>query len=210
MVNTLENVLVFNGLSSDILSRLSYKTELGRSLKNSLRHFDRQSLVEELCSYTEWLNEQSVWEEVSLDYRIKSIDSLIMKYERYYPNRQVFKTFNDVLGFRAFCDDYSILLNACDKLYRVVDMTQGKSNDDGYRGVHIYYQKDNFHYPIEIQFNTYYDRQLNNWLHDYLYKKDYPIAVGTKMRNQYEKGIIRNKADFEKELNHVLSCGKRC
>lgn len=33
-----------------------------------------------------------------------------------------------------------------------------------------YYQKDNYHYPIEIQFNTYYDRQLNDWLHDKFYK----------------------------------------
>ena len=31
-------------------------------------------------------------------------------------------------------------------------MSKGKSNDDGYRGVHVYYQKDNKHYPIEIQF----------------------------------------------------------
>ena len=45
-------------------------------------------------------------------------------------------------------------------------MSKGKSNDDGYRGVHVYYQKDNKHYPIEIQFNTYSDRQLNDWLHD--------------------------------------------
>ena len=44
-------------------------------------------------------------------------------------------------------------------------MSHGKSVDDGYRGVHLYFQKDNLHYPIEIQFNTLYDRQLNNWLH---------------------------------------------
>lgn len=34
-------------------------------------------------------------------------------------------------------------------------MSHGKANDDGYRGVHVYYQLDNFHYPIEIQYNTY-------------------------------------------------------
>ena len=53
-------------------------------------------------------------------------------------------------------------------------MTKGKAIDDGYRGVHVYYQKSGRHYPIEIQFNTLFDRQLNNWLHDYLYKKNYP------------------------------------
>lgn len=29
-------------------------------------------------------------------------------------------------------------------------------------GVHLYYQMDNTHYPIEVQYNTYFDRQLNN------------------------------------------------
>ena len=33
-------------------------------------------------------------------------------------------------------------------------------------------------YTHLIQFNTLFDRQLNNWLHDYLYKKDYPIETG--------------------------------
>ena len=46
-------------------------------------------------------------------------------------------------------------------------------------GVHLYFQMDNDHYPIEIQFNTLYDRQLNNWLHDYLYKKAYPMRSGS-------------------------------
>ena len=43
-------------------------------------------------------------------------------------------------------------------------MSNGKAVDDGYRGVHVYYQKSGQHYPIEIQFNTLFDRQLNNWL----------------------------------------------
>ncbi len=33
-------------------------------------------------------------------------------------------------------------------------MSNGKAADDGYRGVHAYYQKSGKHYPIEIQFNT--------------------------------------------------------
>ena len=44
--------------------------------------------------------------------------------------------------------------------------------DDGYRGVHLYFQLYNNHYPIEIQFNNTYTIQLNNWLHDYLRQKD--------------------------------------
>jgi putative GTP pyrophosphokinase len=73
--------------------------------------------------------------------------------------------------------------------------------------VHLYYQKDNSHYPIEIQFNTLYDRQINNWLHAYLYKKNYPDEVGFKMRLAYEEGKIKNATEFEEVLNNVLYSG---
>ena len=81
--------------------------------------------------------------------------------------------------------------------------------NDGYRGVHLYYQINNSFYPIEIQFNTLYDRQLNNWLHDYLYKKDYPNYIGAILRNNYEKGFINNVKDFEEVLHGALSNCKR-
>lgn len=71
--------------------------------------------------------------------------------------------------------------------------------------MHVYYQRDSKYYPIEIQLNTLYDRQLNNWLHDYLYKKDYPNEVGEKMRGHYENGKIRNVDDFKEVLENVLS-----
>ncbi len=144
---------------------------------------------------------------VSLDFRVKSYESIENKYERYYPNTQVFKVFNDILGFRAFCDDYSYLIDNSSQLFRVVDMSKGKANDDGYRGVHLYYQVDNNHYPIEIQFNTLYDRQLNNWLHDYLYKNDYPPELGIELRKRYEHGEILSEKDFTGVLyNDLLGC----
>ena len=92
--------------------------------------------------------------------------------------------------------------------FAVADMSEGKADDDGYRGVHLYFQLDNEHYPIEIQYNTLYDRQMNNWLHDYLYKKDYPGKVGRQLRLMYEQGKIKNEAAFEEALNDVLSGGK--
>lgn len=79
-------------------------------------------------------------------------------------------------------------------------MSAGKANDDGYRGVHLYFQLDNRHYPIEIQYNTLYDRQFNNWLHEYVYKKDYPLSVGQKLRQNYENGLIKNSDDFMEAL----------
>ena len=199
-----EDLLLMNGLSTQILERLSYESHLRKSLKYNLHHFDKEALQSELFDMTKWLRKQSVLDEIALDYRIKSIGSITLKYERYYPDRQVRKTFNDILGFRAFCDDYRELIGQDSDVFRVVDMSDGKSSDDGYRGVHLYYQLDNRHYPIEVQFNTLYDRQMNNWLHDYLYKKGYPDEVGKELRGRYEKGRIRSKEEFEEELNDVL------
>ena len=203
----IEDILQLNGLSVQILEQLSYESHLGKSLKQNLRHFDRDALMTELAEMTDWLSQQTILDEIGIDLRIKSIDSISLKYERYYPeNRQVRQVFNDILGFRAFCDDYQELIGQDSSVFRIVDMSRGKANDDGYRGVHLYFQKDNFHYPIEVQFNTLYDRQINNWLQSYLYKKNYPNEVGQRMRTLYEDGKIRSREDFEEVLKNVL-CG---
>ena len=126
-----------------------------------------------------------------------------------YPDHQTRKVFNDVLGFRAFCDSYDQILDEDSSQFRIADMSSGKAVDDGYRGIHVYYQKSGKHYPIEIQFNTLFDGQLNNWLHDYLYKKSYPIETGCIMREKYESGLIRNEHECKKVLNNVLSGSER-
>ncbi|MGN0265255.1 MAG: hypothetical protein ACI4DX_12895 [Oliverpabstia sp.] len=203
-----DQLLKMNGLSLEILDFLSYESQLGISLKKNLHHFDKDLLIQELIAMTEWLDEQEILADIALDYRIKSIDSILNKYDRYYPDHQTRKVFNDILGFRAFCDKYDGLLNNKSVLFRVADMSKGKAVDDGYRGVHVYYQKSGKHYPIEIQFNTLYDRQLNNWLHDYLYKKEYSNLVGKMMREKYESGLIKNDDEFKEVFENVLSCCK--
>lgn len=200
-----EYLLKMNGLSREILGSLSYESKLGIPLKRNLHYFDKNRLIEELMDMTAWLDEQEILSNIALDYRVKSLDSILLKYDRYYPDHQTRKVFNDILGFRAFCDDYLQVLEFETTQFRVADMTCGKSVDDGYRGVHVYYQKSGKHYPIEIQFNTLFDRQINNWLHDYLYKKDYSIKIGKLLRIQYENGLIRNETEFKEALENVLS-----
>lgn len=204
-----EQLLKMNGLSVKILDVLSFESHLEIPLKKNLHYFDKESLIEELIAMTEWLDEQELLSEIALDYRIKSLDSILMKYERYYPDHQTRKVFNDILGFRAFCDSYEQILEEKSPQFRIADMTKGKSVDDGYRGVHVYYQKSGRHYPIEIQFNTLFDRQLNNWLHDNLYKKNYSIETGKIMRDKYESGFIRNEHEFKEVLNNVLFDSER-
>lgn len=178
-------------------------------MKKNLHYFDKELLIAELVAMTEWLDEQEIFSGIALDYRVKSFDSILLKYDRYYPDHQTRKVFNDILGFRAFCDSYDQILEEESVQFRIADMSSGKAVDDGYRGVHVYYQKSGKHYPIEIQFNTLFDRQLNNWLHDYLYKKNYPIETGRIMREKYESGLIRNEHEFKEMLNNVLFSSER-
>lgn len=200
-----EYLLKMNGLSVDILRQLSYESHLGIPLKRNLHYFDKDALLAELNQMTDWLDGQNALADIALDYRIKSIDSIILKYNRYYPDHQVRKVFNDILGFRAFCDSYDDILTGDNSEFHIADLSHGKANDDGYRGVHAYFQLSGRHYPIEIQFNTLYDRQINNWLHDYLYKKDYPVSIGYIMRQKYENGLIKSTSEFEEVLKDVLS-----
>ena len=202
----MNSVLEENGLTIELLNQLSYKSQLGKSLKKNLHYFDKDELMKEMKNMVDWLDEQECFSNIVLDYRIKSMDSIELKYKRYYPNRQVRQVFNDVLGFRAFCSDYAVVVSMESDVFRIVDMSKGKANDDGYRGVHLYYQIDNNHYPIEIQFNTYYDRQFNDWLHKYLYKKGYDNSIGVKLRYEYENGKIVNEKQFEEVLKNVLCC----
>lgn len=200
-----DGILALNGLSTDVLIDLSFKSKLNISLKKDLHYFNRSELLNELFYMTEWYDLNTLLADISIDYRIKSHESIVRKYEKYYPSGQARKTFNDILGFRAFCDNYDELFILDSKFFRIANMSKGKANDDGYRGVHLYFQIDNSYYPIEIQYNTLYDRQLNNWLHEYVYKRGYPNEIGQILRTYYETGKIRNEAEFTEVLKNVLS-----
>ena len=90
-------LLEMNGLSLEILQALSYESHLGIPLKRNLHHFDREALIDELFDMTKWLDAQEVLGSIALDYRIKSRDSILLKYARYYPDHQVRKVFNDIM-----------------------------------------------------------------------------------------------------------------
>ena len=201
----MSNILQRDGLTIELLGELSYKSKLGINLKKNLHYFDKEALFEELIKVNEWYDEAESLHDLALDYRIKSVQSAILKYNRYYPDHQARKVFDDLLGFRSLCDNYDDIfdLKTFPEL-RVADMSNGKANDDGYRGVHVYYQLDGSHYPIEIQYNTYYDRQFNNWLHKYIYKKSFNNEVGLQLRKMYESAKILTEQDFKEAMEHVL------
>lgn len=201
----MSDILERDSLTTDILKKLSYQSKLGINLKKNLHYFTSEKLIKELIEVNEWYDSAEGLDDLALDYRIKSVQSAILKYKRYYPDHQARKVFDDLLGFRSLCDNYEevLQLKKIDK-FRIADMTNGKANDDGYRGIHVYFQLDGKHYPIEIQYNTYYDRQFNNWLHKYVYKKKYDNSVGCYLRKRYESAKILSEKEFKEELDHVL------
>lgn len=203
---TFAEILERDGLSLEELKTLSFQSNLGISLKKNLHYFDQSQLLEELDEVRRWYLMQPQLSDLPIDYRIKSQQSIELKFSRYYPDHQVRKVFNDILGFRSLVDSYKPLLgSSLSDSIRIADMSLGKAHDDGYRGVHVYYQRSGFCYPIEIQYNTFYDRQFNNWLHKYTYKRVLDVRVGARLRLLYERGKIRNEEQFVRSIRDVLS-----
>ena len=188
----------------NMLSKISYPTRLGKSLKNTLRKFDKESLFDEINSLIFYLTEHEA--EISHEHRIKSLQSCNLKYNKYYPSMEVEKVFNDILGIRIIIDDYAIVDDlSLPAGVEIADIRNGKAKDDGYRAIHMYYQKDHYHYPIEIQFMTPKDQQFNEWLHIFLYKYVSDDSIGVQLRALYDNGIIVSEEDFRKEMRKLCA-----
>ena len=86
--------------------------------------------------------------------------------------------------------------------FRVVDLRDGKKEDDGYRAIHLYYQRDNLAYPIEIQLWCGNDFQYNVWSHRHVYKYD-SADTGRKMYDLYIQNQIRSEEEFICCLNKI-------
>lgn len=131
----MEDILKKDGLSFELLKELSFRSDLGIRLKKNLHYFDKEVLFQELLNVNRWYDTCELLGELIIDYRIKSIQSAILKHERYYPDHQAAKVFNDMLGFRTLCDSYEEVISiAGHDNVRVADMSGGKARDDGYRG----------------------------------------------------------------------------
>ena len=91
-MNTLEK----DGLSIDLLYQLSFRSRLGINLKKNLHYFDKEQLMAEIAGVLDWYDEHIFNFDISADYRVKSYQSALLKYERYQPDHQAGKVFNDL------------------------------------------------------------------------------------------------------------------
>lgn len=187
-------------IPKETLDALSYRSTLGKSLKQiSLRATPLGTILEDIAKYRASYIDTLVQENL-IGSRFKSDDSIIRKYEKTLRTNGGFKQcFNDVLGFRLRFEEYP---SEFPDYFRVVDLRSGKLVDDGYRAIHLYYQRDNLAYPIEVQLWCGDDYYFNLWSHKYVYKYQTP-ETGKKLYQEYAEGKIRDERDFLKRLREI-------
>ncbi len=188
-------------ISKDALDALSYHSSLGQSLKQiSLRKTPLDLILQDIAQYREsYIN--TLIQENLIGTRFKSDDSIIRKYQKTLRTNGGFKQcFNDVLGFRLKFDDYP---TEFPDFYRVVDLRNGKKIDDGYRAIHLYYQRDSWSYPIEIQLWCGRDYLFNTWSHQYIYKYRSP-DIGRELYKAFDAGEISSEQEFIAKLAIVM------
>lgn len=180
-------------ISKKILDELSYTSTLGRSLKQiSLSKTPLEEILNDIGKYRAGYMDILIQENL-IGSRFKSEDSILRKYNKTIITDGGFKQcFNDVLGFRLRFDEYP---TEFPEYYRVVDLRRGKQIDDGYRAIHLYYQRDNIAYPIEVQLWCGEDYQFNIWSHRWAYKyEDY--MLGKKLYDLYKEGKLVSEDQF--------------
>lgn len=189
-------------ISKDALDLLSYRSTLGQSLKQI--HLSRtpiEVILEDIAKYRESYIETFVQENL-IGSRFKSDDSILRKHEKVLRTGGGFKQcFNDVLGFRLEFDEYP---TEFPDYFRVVDLRQGKQVDDGYRAIHLYYQRDSWSYPIEVQLWCGRDFCFNIWSHQYAYKYS-SESIGLHMRELFDAGDIQTEQAFKNKLKELTS-----
>lgn len=193
-------------ISKDVLDLLSYRSTLGQSLKQiHLSRTPMEAILEDIAKYRESYIETFVQENL-IGSRFKSDDSILRKYEKVLRTGGGFKQcFNDVLGFRLKFDEYP---TEFPDYFRVVDLRQGKQVDDGYRAIHLYYQRDSWSYPIEVQLWCGRDFFFNIWSHQYAYKYS-SETIGLHLRELFDAGDIQTEQAFKNKLKELTSTDGR-
>lgn len=187
-------------ISREILDMLSYRSTLGQSLKQiSLRATPLESILDDIAKYRSSYIDVLVQENL-IGSRFKSEDSIIRKYEKTLRTGGGFKQcFNDFLGFRLRFAEYP---GSFPDYFRAVDLRQGKRVDDGYRAIHLYYQRDSLAYPIEVQLWCGRDYLFNLWSHQYVYKYRAP-EIGRQLYREYSEGSIDTEQVFLNRLRDL-------
>lgn len=155
-------------------------------VENSMSHID---ILEECIDF-----EQK--EETDISYRIKTEQSLKLKWDKNLEaKRPLKKVCNDVIGIRIITslksgDLRNITLDGLEEynIQMVNFYDKPKSNDDGYRGIHLYIKNNPKGFPLEVQIWTQEDAILNFYTHEVIYKR-MDLENGSKYAYELRKWI---------------------
>lgn len=177
---------------------VSFHSSLGQSLKQiSLRRTPLPQILGDIAAYRDSYFKILITQENLIASRFKSDESIKKKYEKTLRENKGFKQcFNDVLGFRLHFEEYPEVFPS---YFRVVDLRGGKETDDGYHAIHLYYQRDSFSYPIEVQLWCGEDYRFNLWSHQYVYKYRSP-GTGYRLYQEFTAGKITTEEEFLRSL----------
>jgi putative GTP pyrophosphokinase len=127
------------------------------------------------------------------DLRVKSEGSALLKIKKYLGTGASLRiALNDLIGIRVLRRTYE---ESYPDYFKVVDLREGKKNDDGYRAVHLYYQLDSRHLPIEVQVWAGRDIEFNQISHEVAYKNVSNGALRI-LREEFDRGNIKSRQDF--------------
>ena len=183
-------------LKEEVLKQLVYPISLQRSTnKLKVTPSVLEIVSRDAVCYSELPIVSSLLKDT--DYRVKTVSSIHGKVSR-HPELSFQSVFNDILGIRFKHPTY---LNNIPSYLRLVDLTQGKAHDDGYRAQHLYYKMDNYHYLIEIQIWADKDYNFNSWSHCYAYKHISNEQL-LEIRKLYDRQLITTIDQFREALSN--------
>lgn len=125
--------------------------------------------------------------------RFKAFESFEKKWEknsRIGQEKKFYKACNDILGYRFIVDckeeDLVNLINSLklDDVTIIDFYSNKKTNDDGYRGIHMYFWYNRRGFPIEFQIWTIKDALLQFYTHEIIYKGSNSVS-----KKQYAKEL---------------------
>ena len=146
-----EDILKKDGLSFALLRKLSFRTRLEENLDQPISGLDEETLTEELKNIVAWYDSSDILAGLPIDYRIKSLQAILRKYQRASGESRVERVFNDILGFRTLCDNYEEILRLREaKNISVVDMSNGKTHDETV--VLLSHKKPDGHINVKVEF----------------------------------------------------------
>jgi len=195
-----------NILSKEFLDKYSITSSLGRSLGNvSVSKLSEEDVYNVLCDLDKLRSACNDMVhrliDTDIEFRIKSDDSVLLKIDKYKNlGGKASLCFNDLLGFRAYVSSFDGIVFP--PHFRVVDLSKGKREDDGYRAIHLYYKKSNMHYQVEVQLWSDYDWDFNTWTHICGYKS-FTSEQLLQLRVFYEQGKIKTYTEYLERVGEI-------